>query len=62
MLESFGLADPLRVTGWKDDITTWPTVDLGKIFHCSLEKKAFQADYIDQYKVKKLTLISKVVL
>ena len=46
-LDSFGLADPLKVTGWKDDITTWPTVD-----HI-LEKKAFEADYVGQYMVKK---------
>ena len=53
MLESFGLADPLKATGWKDDITTWPAVDLGKIFHYILENKAFEADYVGQYKVKK---------
>ena len=53
MLESFGLTDPLKATGWKNDITTWPTVDLGKSFHYILEKKAFEADYVGQYKVKK---------
>ncbi len=37
----------------KDYITSWPAVDLGKIFHYILEKEAFEADYVGQYKVKK---------
>lgn len=31
----------------------WPLVDLGHIFHYILEKKAFESDYVGQYKVKK---------
>lgn len=37
----------------EDDLTTWPLVDLGKIFHYIISKKAFEADYVGQYKVKK---------
>ena len=43
----------MKATGWKDDITSWPAVDLGKIFHYILEKKTFEAEYIGQYEVKK---------
>ena len=52
-LDCFGLFDPLTADGWEDDITSWPLVDLGKIFHYIISKKAFEADYVGQYKVKK---------
>ncbi len=44
---------PLTADGWEDGLTTWPLVDLGKIFHYIISKKAFEADYVGQYKVKK---------
>ena len=54
ILQSNNLADPLEVTsGWENDVKSWPSVDLGKIFHYILERKAFDTDYVGQYKVRK---------
>ena len=53
MLAKFQLSDPLAITEWVDSITSWPQINLGKIFHYIIENKAFDTDYIGQYKVKK---------
>ena len=54
ILELNHLADPLEVTsGWENDMKSWPSLDLGRIFHYILERKAFDTDYVGQYKVRK---------
>ena len=53
LLQSFSMTDPLKEKSWIDDIKQWPPVDLGKIFQYILDSKAFEADYVGQYKVKK---------
>ncbi len=53
ILESFKIQDPLASNNFEDNVRNWPPVDLGKIFHYILNSKAFEADYVGQYKVKK---------
>ncbi len=38
---------------WKNAITTWPTLDLGKIFAFILSKKEFDNEYVGKYKLCK---------
>ena len=38
---------------WKDDVTSWPPLDLGKIFAFILSKKQFDSDYVGKYKLCK---------
>ena len=47
--------DPMVVSPdlWKDDRTTWPPLDLGKIFAYILSKKEFESDYVGKYKLCK---------
>lgn len=50
ILEFNYIADLLEVTsGWENDLKSWPSVDLGKMFHYILENKAFDTDYVGQY-------------
>ena len=53
MKESLPLdLDPMVVSPdlWKDAITTWPTLDLGKIFAYILSKKELACVYVGKYK------------
>jgi len=47
--------DPLSVTSdcLVDDVTKWPSVDLGKVFSYILKLKEFDAEYIGKYKDQK---------
>ena len=47
--------DPLSVTSdcLVDDVTKWPSVDLGKIFSYILKLKEFDAEYVGKYKDQK---------
>ena len=47
--------DPLSVTSdcLLDDVTKWPSVDLGKIFSCILKIKEFDAEYVGKNKNQK---------
>ena len=38
---------------WLDDVSVWPRIDLGKVISYIINKKAFETDYIGQYKAKK---------
>ena len=47
----------------EDDMTKWPSVDLGKIFAYVISNKAFSTEYVGQYKIRKAyTPILKVDL
>ena len=52
----------MKIELWSDDMQLWPFVDLGHVFHYILERKAFESDYVGQFKVKRLFLTSKMVL
>ena len=53
MLCTYGIPDPREIGEWKEDVSLWPHVDLGKIFAFVIEKKAFDTEYIGQYKARK---------
>ena len=53
VLSFFKIEDPLKIELWNDDMKLWPFVNLGHVFHYILQKKAFESDYVGQYKVKK---------
>ena len=53
LLQAFSMKDPLKGKHWIDKVKQWPPVDLGIIFQYILDCKAFEADYVGQYKVKK---------
>lgn len=55
LLFKLNIEDPNKVDDslWSQDLTTWPNVNLGHIFHFILTTKAFDTSYIGQYKVKK---------
>ena len=38
---------------WRNYMTTWPALDLGKVFSFILSKKEFDSDYVGKYKVCK---------
>ena len=46
LLRNSGIEDPRKLNDsvWGNDLTTWPNIDLGDIFHYILETKAFDAD------------------
>ena len=52
-LQKHGLVDPQNTESWIDDVTKWPTIDLGKIFSYILAKKEFHYEYIGKYKDQK---------
>ena len=49
------IPDPYSIAekDWKNDVTKWPLLDLGKIFTFILKHKEFDADYIGKYKAEK---------
>ena len=38
---------------WRNDMTTWPVLDLRKVFPLILSKKEFDSDYVGKYKICK---------
>ena len=46
LLRNSGIEDPRKLNDsvWGNDLTTWPNIDLGDIFHYILETKAFDTD------------------
>ena len=53
LLSEYGIPDPRTIKEWYEDVSLWPCVDLGKIFSFIISKKAFETEYIGQYKAKK---------
>ena len=49
------IPDPVKIPSdqWKEDVTIWPLVDMGKIFTFILKHKEFETDYIGRYKAEK---------
>ena len=43
----------LNASDWEDNLTKWPRTHIGQIFSYILENKAFETEYIGQYKVRK---------
>ena len=55
--------DPLLSSNFVDDIKSWPNTNVGQIFAYFLENKAYETEYIGQYKARKAyTHFLKVVL
>ena len=46
-------SDPRSIADWKNDLTTWPAIDLRKIFSFILSKKEFDSEYVGKYKMCK---------
>lgn len=55
LLFKLGIEDPLQLheTSWNQNLTSWPNINLGHIFHYILISKAFDTSYIGQYKARK---------
>lgn len=55
MLNDYEIPDPIKISDnqWKDSVSLWPRVDLGKVFSFVIGKKAFDTEYIGQYKARK---------
>ena len=49
------LPDPLLIPDdrWSDDVSKWPSINLGHIFQYILETKEFNIDYVGKYKTQK---------
>lgn len=45
--------DPLTADGFDDDVKNWPATNIGHVFSYFLESKAFETEYIGQYKLRK---------
>ncbi len=54
LLTDFKIPDPKQIDSkdWVDDVSKWPHIDLGKVFSYVLKKKAFESEYIGQYKAQ----------
>ena len=55
LVRSCNIPDPLKIeeAPWSEDIGTQPNVNLCQIFRHILAWKAFEAEYVGQYKAKK---------
>ena len=54
LLSFFGIKeDPLLSSNFVDDIKCWPNTNIGQIFAYFLENKAYETEYIGQYKLRK---------
>lgn len=55
LLSKCNIEDPRKLNDevWQNDLTTWPATNLGHIFQYVLISKAFETDYIGQYKARK---------
>ena len=68
LLSQSGIEDPRKLNEnvWQNNLTTWPNIDLGDIFHYILETKAFGTDCIGKYKAStrqaRCSLISKAYM
>ena len=49
------ITDPVSIPKdmWKPEVTSWPLMDMGKIFSFILKHKEFETDYIGKYKTEK---------
>ena len=56
----FGIKeDPLLSSNFVDDIKSWPNTNIGQIFAYFLENKAYETEYIGQYKLRKAYIFFK---
>ena len=68
LLSQSGIEDPRKLNEnvCQNNLTTWPNIDLGDIFHYILETKAFGTDCIGKYKAStrqaRCSLISKAYM
>ena len=55
LLEKFTIQDPLKILNhlWSTDVKKWPNLNLGQIFQYVIDNKAFEGNYIGQYKARK---------
>ena len=53
LLDSQNISDPTTMNELENDITKWPSVDLGKFFAYIISNKAFSTEYVGQYKIRK---------
>ena len=55
LIKKLQIQDPRQLDDgvWIDDLKTWPSLNLGHIFHYILSTKAFETSYIGQYKAHK---------
>eukprot|EP00795_Rhopilema_esculentum_P015645 gene15645-6929_t len=55
LLEKFTIQDPLKIPNhlWSTDVKKWPNLNLGQIFQYVIDNKAFEGNYIGQYKARK---------
>ena len=53
LLDSQNISDHTTMNDLEDDMTKWPSVDLGKIFAYVISNKAFSTEYVGQYKIRK---------
>lgn len=55
LLGKFNIPDPEQIPQnlWTSDVSLWPCVNIGQIFQYILDTKAFETDYVGQYKARK---------
>ena len=55
LLVDHDIPDPKTIDAkeWVNDVSNWPRTDIGKVFAYIIRKKAFDTDYIGQYKARK---------
>ena len=55
MLKNHNIPDPIKISDQNsiEDVSLWSRVDIGKVFAFVIEKKAFETEYIGQYKARK---------
>ena len=55
LLSENNIRDPNLIfsENWVDDVSLWPLINLGQVFSYIINKKAFESEYIRQYKAKK---------
>ncbi len=49
----YQIHEKLKQKDWSGDVVEWPRVNIGQVFWYILTKKAFDTEYISQYKAKK---------
>ena len=53
LLSFFEIEDYVLYSNFVDDIKSWPNANIGQIFAYFLENKAYDTEYIGQYKLRK---------
>ena len=53
LLDSQNISDLTIMNDLGNDVTKWPSVDLGQIFAYIISNKAFSTEYVGQYKIRK---------